>query len=185
MEDFKIVELYFARSEQAIQETDRKYGNYCFRIADNILSNKEDAEEVVSDSYMAVWKSIPPARPSFLAPFIGKITRHISLDQWRKRLAGKRGAGETAVVLDELEECVAASGSVEDDYHAKELREALNRFVESLSQRERKIFVSRYWYLHSVKYISERTGLSESNIKTMLFRIRGKLHTFLTEEDLL
>lgn len=185
VEDMKIIELYFARSEQAIQETDRKYGHYCFRIANNILENQEDAEEAVSDTYLTVWKSIPPTRPSVLTAFLGKITRHISLDLWRKRFAGKRGAGETAVVLEELEECVAASDSPEDAVRAKELRKALASFVNALPEREQKIFVSRYWYLRSVRYISDRTGLSESNIKTMLFRIRGKLRTFLIEEDLL
>lgn len=185
MEDSKIIDLFFARSEQAIQETDRKYGHYCFQIANSILSNQEDAEEAVSDTYWSAWKLIPPTRPNVLSAFLGKITRHISLDLWRKNLAGKRGAGETAVVLEELEECIPSSDSVEEAYRAKELRAALNRFVCSLPEREQKIFVSRYWYLRSVKYISERTGLSESNIRTMLFRIRGKLRTFLEEEDLL
>lgn len=185
MEDSKIIELYFARSEQAIQETDHKYGRYCYQIANNILSNREDSEEAVSDTYMTAWKSIPPNCPSRLAAFLGKITRHISLDFWRRRLAGKRGAGETAVVLEELEECVASENNMEDTLRAKELRGALNRFVEALPERERNVFVSRYWYLRTVKYISEKTGLSESNIKTMLFRIRVKLRTFLEEEEFL
>lgn len=185
MEDDGIIALYWKRSEQAIQETDRKYGHYCFQIAQNILENREDSEEAVSDTYMTAWKSIPPTRPNMLSAFLGKITRHISLSTWRKRTAEKRGAGETSVVLEELEECLASSETVETVVHAEELRKGLNCFVQNLPEKERKIFVSRYWYLRSVKYISERTGLSESNVKTMLFRIRGKLRKFLKEEDLL
>lgn len=185
MEDAGIIALYWKRSEQAIRETDHKYGRYCFQIAQNILESREDAEEAVSDTYLAAWKSIPPTRPTVLSAFLGKITRHMSLSLWRKRTAGKRGAGETALVLEELEECLASTDSVEEAYETAELRRALDRFVKSLPQKERLVFVSRYWYLRSVKDISERTGLSESNIKTMLFRTRGKLRNFLKEEDLL
>ena len=106
MEDQGIIALFFERSEQAIEETDKKYGGYCYSIAYNILSNREDSEESVSDTYLAAWNTIPPRRPNFLNAFLAKMTRHISIDRWRKRSAQKRGGGEIILALDELEECV-------------------------------------------------------------------------------
>lgn len=185
MEDKEIIDLYFARSEDAIRETDCKYGHYCFRIANNILSNSEDAEESVSDTYLSAWKSIPPTRPHIFQAFLGKITRHHALDLWRRNNTERRGSGEVSVALDELEECIAGISSAEDSIRQREFQEFLNRFLDCLGETERKIFVSRYWYLRSVKYISEKTGLSESNVKTMLFRTREKLRKHLAEEDLL
>ena len=179
MEDSQIVTLYFRRSEQAIQETDNKYGHYCFQIASRILSSPEDGEECVSDTYLTAWNSIPPTRPASLAPFLGKITRHIALDRWRRRFAQKRGGGEVALALEELEETPEAA------LNRKEFRDGLNRFLESLPERERVIFVSRYWYLRSIREISEGTGLSEGSIKTQLCRTRKKLRFFLEQEDLL
>ena len=106
MEDSSIISLYLARSEQAIQETDNKYGRYCFQIAWNILDNRQDGEECVSDTYLTAWKSIPPTRPNSLSAFLGKITRHIALDRWRRRSAEKRGGGEVQLALEELEDCI-------------------------------------------------------------------------------
>lgn len=185
MEDTQIVNLFFIRSEEALRETDRKYGHFCFKIAWNILENQEDAEESVSDTYLAAWKSIPPTRPSQLSAFLAKITRHISLDRWRRRSAEKRGGGETDVALEELEECVAGSNTVESTVAAKELQAALNRFLEMQSEMERVLFVSRYWYLRPVKEIADKTGLSVSNVKTQLCRTRKKLRFFLEKEELL
>ncbi len=185
MEDAQIVDLFFARSEQAIQETDRKYGHFCFKIAWNILSNREDAEESVSDTYLAAWKHIPPTRPRQLSAFLARITRHICLDRWRRRSADKRGGGEACLALDELEECVAGSDTAEGTLRRRELEAALNRFLEGLPEEERVLFVSRYWYLRSVKEISEGTGLSLSSVKTRLFRTRNKLRFYLEKEDLL
>ena len=185
MEDSQIVALYFRRSEQAIVETDNKYGRYCFQIANRILESPEDGEECVSDTYLTVWKSIPPNRPIRLAPFLGKITRHIALDRWRRRYAGKRGGGEPELALEELEECIPGEDSPEAALRTREFQAAMNRFLGGLPEKERKIFVSRYWYLRSIREISEKCGLSESDIKTRLFRTRGKLRTFLAEEDLM
>ena len=112
MDDHQIVELYWNRSEQAISQTDQKYGRYCYGIAYNILANQEDAEESVNDTYMAAWDAIPPRRPSVLATFLGKITRHISIDRWRSRSAYKRGGGQITVALEELEECIASMENV-------------------------------------------------------------------------
>ena len=120
MDDQKIVDLYWQRSEKAIEETDSKYGGYCFSIAYNVLANKEDAEESVSDTYMAAWNELPPHRPSILAAFLGKITRNISISRWRSRSAYKRGGGEIVLALEELDECVADSQNVEADYIRRE-----------------------------------------------------------------
>ena len=185
MEDEQIVALYFRRSEQAIQETDRKYGHYCFQIANGILSSPEDGEECVSDTYMTAWRSIPPNRPIRLAPFLGKITRHLALDRWRKRFSQKRGGGEVALALEELEDCLPGKDTPEEALHRKEFREGLNRFLETLPERERAFFVSRYWYLRSVGEIAEKTGLSPGSVKTQLCRTRKKLRFFLEKEDLL
>lgn len=185
MEDTQIIDLFFSRDQQAIQQTEKKYGRLCYHIAWNILSSREDAEESVSDTYLSAWNSIPPTRPAFFAAFLAKITRHISLDRWRKNAAGKRGGGETAVALEELEECISGGSDPEAQLCAKELRGALNRFLDGLPQRERVLFVSRYWYLRSVKQMAEETGLSESSVKTQLFRTREKLRRFLDKEGLL
>lgn len=185
MEDAQIIDLFFTRSEQAIRETDRKYGDLCYKISWSILDNREDAEECVSDTYLSAWKSIPPTRPNQLGAFLAKITRHISLDRWRRSNADKRGRGETSLALEELEECIAGRETPEGTLRKKELLAAINRFLGELPQRERILFVSRYWYLRPVKEISEDTGLSISNVKTRLYRTRNKLRFFLEKEGLL
>ena len=149
MDDSGILNLYFARSEQAIQETDAKYGGYCYSIAYNILANQEDSEESVSDTYLSAWNSIPPRKPNPLAPFLGKIVRNISIDMWRRRGALKRGGGQMALALEELQECVASGENLEERYEQKELIGQVRKFVASLPELERRIFVCRYWYLES------------------------------------
>ena len=185
MDDNGIVELYFARSEQAIQETDTKYGGYCYSIAYNILANQEDSEESVSDTYLSAWNSIPPRKPNPLAPFLGKIVRHVSIDMWRKKGALKRGGGEMPLVLEELQECVASGENLEERYEQKELVHQVRKFVASLSDTERRVFLCRYWYLDSIQTISEVTGFSQSKVTSMLHRLRGKLRKKLSEEGYL
>ena len=185
MDDSKIVDLYWDRSEQAIGETDQKYGRYCYRIAYNILASKEDSEETVSDTYMTAWKTIPPHRPSVLGTFLGKITRNLSIDRWRTRSAYKRGGGQMVLALEELEECVASSENVEQTYAKKELLAAYQRFIEKLPVTERRVFLLRYWYLDSIGDIAQKYGFSESKVKSMLHRTRQKLHRCLVEEGLL
>ena len=129
MEDQEIVELYFHRDEQAIVHTDRKYGPYCYSVAYNVLSDQEDARECVSDTYLAAWNRIPPARPSLLGAFLGKITRYISLDRWKHRSASKRGGGQTTLALEELEECVSGGDNPEERLARKELLSLVNRFL--------------------------------------------------------
>ena len=184
MNDKNIVDLYFNRDEEAITQTDKKYGRYCYSIAYNILTNKEDAEESVSDTYMTAWRAIPPRRPSVLSTFLGKITRHISIDRWRERSAYKRGGGEVTLALDELEDCVAGLQNVEMEYERKELIRAYVKFLDTLPITERRVFLCRYWYVDSVEAIAEKFGFSQSKVKTMLYRTRAKLRKQLAEEGL-
>ena len=182
MNDKSIVDLYFNRDEEAITQTDKKYGRYCYSIAYNILTNKEDAEESVSDTYMTAWKAIPPRRPSVLSTFLSKITRHISIDRWRERSANKRGGGEVTLALEELEDCVAGLQNVEMEYERKELIRAYVKFLDTLPITERRVFLCRYWYVDSVEAIAEKFGFSQSKVKTMLYRTRKKLRKTLWEE---
>lgn len=182
MEDQKIIDLYWQRSEQAIAETDRKYGGYCYAIAYNILSNREDSEESVSDTYMAAWRSMPPKKPGILSAFLGKITRHLSIDRWRRRTADKRGGGETVLALEELENCVSGSESVEDAMQRRELTILINRFLDSLSEAERRVFLSRYWYVDSIQDIADTFGFSAAKVNSMLYRTREKLRRVLQKE---
>ena len=184
MNDKNIVDLYFNRDEEAITQTDKKYGRYCYSIAYNILTNKEDAEESVSDTYMTAWRAIPPRRPSVLSTFLGKITRHISIDRWRERSAYKRGGGEVTLALEELEDCVAGLQNVEMEYERKELIRAYVKFLDTLPITERRVFLCRYWYVDSVEALAEKFGFSQSKVKTMLHRTRAKLRKQLAEEGL-
>ena len=185
MDDQKIIDLYWSRSESAITETDRKFGKYCYSIAYNILTNNEDAEESVSDTYMAAWKTMPPKRPSILATFLGKITRRLSIDRWRSRNRCKRGGGEMVLALGELEDCVADCQTVEQTFERKQLALVFNRFLESLPETERRIFLCRYWYLDSISAIANYYGFSNSKVTSMLYRTRKKLRAVLEKEDLL
>lgn len=185
MEDSSILELYWKRSESAISETAVKYGAYCFTIAYNILTNREDAEESVSDTYLAAWNTIPPRRPGILSAYLGKITRHISIDRWRHLAADKRGGGELMLALDELSECIAGGDTVEQSLDRKRLRLCLNRFLETLPAPERQLFLRRYWYLDSTREAAAHLGFSESKVKSMLLRTREKLRRELKKEGLL
>lgn len=185
MEDEKIIELFWNRSESAISETAQKYGNYCYSIAYNILTNNEDAEESVSDTFLAAWNTIPPKHPSVLAAFLGKLTRHISIDRWRMRNRQKRGGGEIVLALEELEECIPDSHTVEAVLEQKRLAAVFNGFLEHLPETERRVFLCRYWYLDPISRIADRCGFSESKVTSMLHRTRKKLRITLEKEELL
>lgn len=182
MDDRSIIDLYLDRSEKAISETSEKYGKYCFSIAFNILSDKEDSEESVNDTYLAAWNNIPPRIPSILSTFLGKITRNISLNRWKSRRAYKRGGGEVVLALDELDECISTGESAEDTFERKELLRSINRFLAGLTDSERNIFVCRYFYMDPIQNIAERFGFSESKVTSMLHRIRGRLRKHLEKE---
>jgi RNA polymerase sigma-70 factor (ECF subfamily) len=182
MEDNRIVDLYWQRNENAVSETAEKYGKYLHSISYQILQNSEDAEECVNDTYNDAWKSMPPHRPSILSTFLGKITRRISIDLWRKYNAEKRGGGAAALALDELEECVSGTEDVMTEVERLELERKLNDFLLALPQTERQVFMCRYWYVDSVFDIAKQFSFSESKIKSMLYRTRNKLRTMLEKE---
>lgn len=182
MEDAQIVSLYWARSEEAIAETDAKYGPYLTQISYQILHSREDAGECVNDTYHDAWNAMPPHRPTFLSAFLGKITRRISIDCWRHRQADKRGGGELPLALDELGECVSGQASVEDEAIRREAVATIQRFLDSLPSTERRVFLCRYWYLDSIADIAGRFGFTEGKVKSMLHRTRGKLRIVLEQE---
>ncbi len=181
MNDQQIVVLYIQRDEQAISATSEKYGSYCTSIAKNILGSNEDAEECVNDTYLHAWNSIPPHKPNVLATFLGKITRNLSFNRYKHGKADKRGGGELPLVLDELAECLISDDSVEKAFEAKELTEAIDVFLSTLSKQKRDMFVCRYWYTDSISDIAERFSMKESAVTMTLTRIRIKLHDYLTE----
>ena len=182
MEDNKIVELYWARSEDAITETASKYGQYCYTIAYNILANVEDADESVNDTYMGAWNSMPPQRPAVLSTYLGKLTRRISINRWHSNTAEKRGGGELAMSIDELSECLPANTTVEDEVEIRLLSAIISDFLRSLPDNKRRVFVCRYWYSYSIGEISELFGYSKTKTANMLSRLRRGLKTWLEEE---
>lgn len=185
MEDERIIELYWQRSQDAIAQTDKKYGGLCHRISFSILSSVEDSEECVSDTYLAVWNSLPPQRPARLQTFVAAIVRNISISRVRERYSKKRGSGELALALDELDDCFPSEGSVEQELELKELVLSINEFLHSLSRDDRNIFVSRYWLLESTADIAARSGFSQSKVLSSLYHTRQKLQRFLTKEGLI
>ena len=184
MNDSQIVALYFDRDQRAIEETAAKYGNYCYSIVRNILSNREDAEEAVSDTYLALWASIPPHKPTVLRTFLGKIARRTALKQWEKMRTQKRGGGEVALALEELSEYLSDGSTPETAIQTAELTQILNAFLRNLPKEERQVFVCRYWYLDSIADIAARFGFSQSKVKSMLARTRMKLRAALTKEGI-
>lgn len=184
MEDRDIVRLYLERSQEAILETEKKYGRYCHKIAFNVLGNDEDSEECVNDAYMRTWGSIPPNEPDSLASYIGKITRNLALDMYRRHNSGKRGNGEVPLLLDELAECVAGDDQYEKLQDSEEIIAAINSFLRALPQTERGVFMRRYWKMEPIADIASRYGISVSKATTMLFRLRNKLKNHLMKEGI-
>ena len=182
MEDHEIIELYFQRKEEAIKETDSKYGSYCFAIAENILHNAEDSEECVSDTWLKAWNAMPPKRPNVLRMFLAKITRNIAFNFFNARMAKKRGGEEIHLVLDELAECIANESDTENEYLAKELEQCIKLFVRELPEREGNVFVRRYFFTESVAMIAKRYRITDNNVMVMLSRTRKKLKAHLEKE---
>jgi RNA polymerase sigma-70 factor (ECF subfamily) len=181
MEDQQILDLYFARSESAITETDRKYGRYCHSIAYNILEDHEDAKEIVNDTYLKAWNTIPPNRPDPLKPYVGMISRHLSLDRYEEYHTQKRG-GQVPLVLEELAECIPDNDSREDIGESVALKDALAKFIRSLPDKTQIIFLRRYWYASSVTEIAEEYGMRENSVNVLLHRTRKKLKDHLQKE---
>lgn len=185
MHDNQIIDLYFARDEEAVSQTKQKHGAMCFSIANNILRNREDAAECENDTYFALWNAIPPEKPQNLGAFAAKITRNLAIKKLREKTAKKRGGGDADIPLDELIDCIADKNGFEEQLRAEELAELLNRFLDSLEQTERNVFICRYWYCDSISDISSHFDFSKSKVKMMLLRTRKKLSAFLEKEGVL
>lgn len=185
MDDKEIVQLYFERSERAIAETNIKYEKYCYRIAYNILYNREDAQECVNDTYLRVWRSIPPFRPQCFSAYLGKITRNLALNLYEKLHRKKRGGGQLDVVYEELKEVLSTGDSPETKIELDFLTECINNYLSTLSQMNRMAFVGRYWYMDSIKAISDHLGISQSKTKSILFRARNGLKEYLKKEGII
>ena len=183
MDDNAIIDLFFQRSENAITETSLKYHQYCMTIAYNILPCHHDAEESVNDTYLTAWNIIPPNRPKKLSAFLGRITRNIALNKYDYYKAKKRN-NEFDLILSELGDIVSAQESVETQYEAGQVAEAISAFLRCIDTENRNVFIRRYWYTDSISDIANRFGISESKIKSMLLRIRNKLKSFLEKEGI-
>lgn len=184
MTDERIIELFFARSERGIEELDTKYGATCHKIAQNILGNKEDAEECVNDAYLGVWNSIPPKKPNLLSAFLFKILRNLSITRYHANTAQKRNSFYD-IALDELGDTISTEESIEKECSQKELTNAIEGFLDTLTRENRVIFVCRYWFSESYTEIAKRTGLTEKNISVRLIRIREKMKEYLSERGIL
>jgi len=182
--DQEIVLLYWQRSEEAIAQSETKYGRMCRTIAANILRDACDAEEVVNDCWWKVWNSLPPQWPERLSAYVSRITRNLALSRLKRRNAQKRGGGEVLLALEELSECIPGGASPQQAVEARELAEAMDGFLARLDESTRDVFLSRYWYFASISDIAACSGFRESKVKNVLFRTRQKLSHYLQEEGL-
>ncbi len=182
MQDDRIVELYFARDEQAIAATSAKYNTYCMNIAMNILHNREDSEECVNDTLLAAWNSIPPHRPENLSSFLGKLIRNFSINRFKSLNAARRGGGEFAVSLDELDECIEDPNSLGDN--AEELGHVISEYLYTQSKEMRQVFVRRYFHSESISDIADRFDMSDSKVKSILHRMRLGLKDHLADHGI-
>ena len=174
IEDEKIIEMFFGRSEQGIRELDIKYGKVCHKLSYSIVNSRQDAEECVNDAYLEAWNAIPPAKPNPLLTYICKIVRNISLKIYYRKEAAKRSSQYT-IAMEEIEACIAAPNTVEAEIEARELACIIGDFLDTLTAENRVIFMRRYWFADSYKDIAEFVGLSEKNISVRLTRIRQKM----------
>ncbi len=184
MNDEKIIELYFARSEDAITETDRKYGTCCRRTAFGILGSHEDSDECVNDTYMKVWDAIPPERPAKLGAFVVRIVRNIALDLFRRRSSVKNGGGYNSVDFEEIAECLPAAETVESAVNRQAVLNAVQKFLSGLPKEKRVMFVRRYFYCCTCAEIADELGISEGKAKVTLQRTREKLREYLEKEGI-
>ena len=182
IDDEKIIELFFERSEQAIRELDIKYGKICHNLSYNIVNSRQDAEECVNDAYLGAWNAIPPVKPDPLLPYICKIDRNISLNLYHRKEAAKRSSRYT-IAMEEIEACIAATNAVEAEIEAVELAHIIERFLDTLTVEIRVLFMRRYWFSDSCRDIAGLIGLTEKNVSVRLTRIREKLRQYLIERE--
>lgn len=185
MDDTQIIQAFFDRDEAAITVAESAYGSYCTAVAKKILDTPEDIEEVLSDTWLRAWNSIPPQRPENLKLYFARITRNLAYDKFRAQCRDKRGGGETALALHELSECIPSPGQPGEALEARELQQAVNRFLATLPQRDRSVFLLRYFYTESAEAIAKRCGIRPELVRTILSRTRKKLKTYLEKEGLL
>lgn len=184
MEDEKIVELFFQRSEEALRELDKKYGRLCHRLSHNILDSWPDAKECVNDAWLGVWNAIPPARPNPLQAYVCRIVRNLSLKRYYRENAAKR-SGAYTVAMEELEEYLPASNTVEAEIEAKELTRVIESFLDRLTVENRVIFMRRYWFSDTYADIADRMGISEKNVSVRLTRTRREMRKYLSERGIM
>ena len=182
MDDSKILELFFARSEDAIKRTDEVYGRRLYHLAENIVKNEQDAEESVSDTYMKAWDTIPPQRPQYFFAYLAKICRNFALKRLDWKKAAKRNA-EVVALTEEMEQCIP-DRTQDKKLEGKELSMALDRFLRTLTPENRMVFLRRYWYADTIAEIAARYGISESAVQMRLNRTRAKLGSFLEKEEI-
>ncbi len=182
MDDNAIIDLYFARDQQAVQATVQAYGAYCASIAQRILDDRGAAEECVNDAWLKCWQSIPPQRPRSLKSFAGRIVRNLALSALRADAAQKRGGGQVRLALEELGEVVSGSDTPEGALDRQAFRAALDGFLAGLPERNRNLFLRRYWYLDSVEQLARRFGMSRTQVTTTLHRLRQRLRVHLEQE---
>ena len=183
IEDEKIIELFWERSEDAVRQTEAKYGRYLLSVAGNILSDEQDCQECVNDVLLAAWNAIPPAKPPVLKLFLARVTRNIAISKWRGLTAGKRGSSQAELVLDEIREMSNGRDIADEVADNMALSQVISSFLRSKSRMERIVFTKRYWLFMTTREIAESVGLSESNVKVMLHRMRKELRKLLIKED--
>ena len=184
MEDSEIISLFFERSEEAIIELSEKYGKLCLRISQNIVNDFHDAEECVNESYLAVWDTVPPNRPDSLSAYVCRITRNISVDRYRHNTADRRDSS-CDLCLDELENSLFASTSIDPDLNDDALADVIDEFLSRLSRTDRTILMRRYWYMDPYEDIARASGISEGAVRTRASRVREKLRKHLKKRGVL
>lgn len=182
MRDEEIVARYWRRDETALQQTQEKYESGLLKVAYNILCDREDSRESVNDTYLRAWNSMPPHRPQILFTYLCRITRHLSIDRYRKRNSQKRQASEYACSLSELEDCISAGNVTEQEVDLHLLAAAIQDYLRTLPQEARDIFVGRYYFADSLREVASYYDMSESKVKSMLYRIRRGLRGWLEKE---
>lgn len=184
MDDNQILDLYWSRSEDAILETDKKYGSFCFQVSFQILRNTQDADECVNDTWMKAWNAMPPQRPGKLQAFLGKLARNLALDRWDKAQAQKRGGGRTALLLSELADCIPARETVEGAMEDQAIAAAISAWLRQQTPKNRVAFIRRYWYADTTTQVAKRVGLTEGGTKSLLHRLRSSLREHLEQEGI-